>query len=280
MWNVEAISDSFSLFRRIDADRMARNDVVAALVREMLEDFKAYGVSVNPSSRLVQYAALFDSSIIGTLSDEAHAHLDMALLEILQFKTIHRTLKRAADYPTLLTGIATAIGGNLDPSLDKADCKARSTQFELFVWSCLLAAGFATTFGEPDLLVRARSDRTLAVAVKRPRSQKKIFKNLRAGCHQIVRSRTDGFIAIDLSFVEYLSKPIYVSRAGHLEFLSKIVLDGFVSKNLEDIRRSVSAPFVIGVLFFYSGVIRTIHDAARLVSRRWLFLPNREAAFD
>jgi hypothetical protein len=280
MWNVKAISDSFSLSKQIDADKMARNDVIAEMIRRMIGDFKAHGMPVNSASRLVRYASLFDSSLVGTPSDELHSKLDIALLEILQFKTIHRSLNCAAQFPTLVTDIATATGGCLDPLLDKADSKARSTQFELFVWSCLLVAGFAATFGEPDLLVRVNSDRTLAIAAKRARSHKKILKNLRDGCHQIARSKTDGFVAIDLSFVESLSKPVYLRQAGQLDVLSKIVLDGFVRENMQEICGSASAPFVIGVLFHHSGVIRTIHDPTRAVSRRWLFLQTREPPLD
>jgi hypothetical protein len=275
LWNVDSVSDSFLLDAPIDATQRMRNDSIASLIRRVICDFEAVGVSINSSSRLHQYAALFDLSLTEACADSLHSKLDLALLESLQFKAIRRCLDHAPACPELLLKIAEASGGSFDASRDKSDSRSRSTQFELFLFSCLLAVGVKATFGEPDVLVRGCEDRTIGIAAKRPRSEKKFLKCLRAGCRQIAMSGRDGLVAIDLSFIESLNKPIYIRDASKYQTLSKIIVDDFVLENMRRICTSAYEPLVIGVLFYYSGVMRTINEPVRLVSRRWLFLQTK-----
>ncbi len=280
MWNVESISDSFTLSVPINADSVFHNDAIAALIQQMLDDFKAKGVPANGSSRLCQYAALFNSSLNHAPSESIQEKLDVALLETLQFETIRRMLHVGPECQSFRRDVAIALSGGFDASEDKPDCKSRSTQFELYLWAWLRLAGFTTTFGEPDLLVQMERENALAIAAKRPRSIKKLVKNLRSGCKQIANSNRDGFVALDLSFIKSLRKPVYVRQAEQHQVVSKIVLDGFVHEHQQEICRSVQSPQVIGVLFHYSSVVRALEVPARLVSRRWLFLQTRGSLLD
>jgi hypothetical protein len=280
MWNVENIADSFTMAAPINAAKMMHNKAVASLIRDTLSDFSARGVRINESSRLHRYASLFETVLGEKDCDALHEQLDSALLETLQFEAIRRSMGGLPECLGLSASLLQATGGNVDSSLDRADCKARSTQFELFVWACLRAAGCEATLAEPDILCQTEIGNTLAIAAKRPRSEKKIIKNLRSGCHQIEKLNCDGFVALDLTFVESLCKPIFVREASQLLVPSMIILDGFVGEYAQEICNAVRGSCVIGVLFYYSVVVRAIRDPARLVSRRWIFLQTRKPPLD
>jgi hypothetical protein len=275
--NVAVISDSFSPLVTINPGKVVDNGAVARLLFEILQDFKKYGAVIHPSSRLLKYATLFSSNAAAANDESIHARLDVALLEGLQFCAIHRCILSAAQCPKLRRNLSIAAGGAVDATSDKDECKARSIQFELFVLSCLRAAGLNASLEEPDLLVHLPEKPAVAIAAKRPRSDKKIFKNIRNARRQISGSRRVGIVTVDLSFVESLAKPVYVERAEQVELLAKVVLDGFVLENEQKIRDAAQDVSVIGVLFHFSGVVRSTRDSARLVSRRWVFLQTQPA---
>jgi hypothetical protein len=197
------------------------------------------------------------------------------MLEALQFEAVRRSIETAHDWQRLSTAIVQATAGNAEAILDRPDCKARSTQFELFVWACVRAAGFQATLSEPDLTIQYGGGKVIAVAAKRPRSDRKVIKNIRAACRQIANVPHDGIVALDLSFIGAMGKPIYVQRAEHYQVLSKILLDGFVHEHEQELCAAARGHNVVGILFHHSGVVRAVHDPARLVSRRWAFLQTQ-----
>src|SRR4030095_16424428 len=109
MWNIESVSDSFRPLASINSAKVVRNDAVAALIHTILSDFRARGVRVSPSSRLHQYASLFESSLSGICDESLHSKLDVALLEALQFEAIRRSLGNTLD-SALVGDISTATG--------------------------------------------------------------------------------------------------------------------------------------------------------------------------
>jgi hypothetical protein len=91
----------------------------------------------------------------------------------------------------------------------------------------------------------------------------------------VVRSQTAGLIAIDLSFVESIRKPVYVRDARHHQVISKVVLDQFVRDNEHVVRSALAGTFVVGVLFHFASIVRSLSPVARMLSRRWIFLQTQ-----
>jgi hypothetical protein len=91
----------------------------------------------------------------------------------------------------------------------------------------------------------------------------------------VVRSQTGGLVAVDLSFVESIRKPVYVRDWCQHQILSKVVLDQFVRDNEKAVMSAVKGTSVIGVLFHFGCVVRSLAPAARMVSRRWIFLKTQ-----
>lgn len=122
----------------------------------------------------------------------------------------------------------------------------------------------------------SKGDR-IAVAAKRLRSEAKLIRNLRKARTQIVRSQLPGVVAVDLSFVETIRKPVYVREWQQHQILSKVVLDAFVRDHEKVVMSAMAGTPAIGVLFHFACVVRSLTPVARMVSRRWLFLQTQPA---
>ena len=123
----------------IDTGSALPNPGVARLIRTIVSRFQQAGAVVDPSSRLLRYASLFDADA-PTGDVPGKQALDTTLLEVLQFVAVSDACgddmldQVAAD-------LSVAAGGSIDATRDRHDCKARSLQFELFLLSCLRASG-------------------------------------------------------------------------------------------------------------------------------------------
>lgn len=74
----------------------------------------------------------------------------------------------------------------------------RDTQFECFVAAVVSLGGAAVRFEEPDLLV-THGGETIAIAAKRPRSQKAAVRNVRKAIKQVAESALPGVVVVDFS---------------------------------------------------------------------------------
>lgn len=119
------------------------------------------------------------------------------------------------------------------------------------------------------------SGASVSIAAKRLRSETKLAKNLRKGRSQVIQSQKNGLIAIDLSFVESIRKPVYVRDLRQHQVVSKVVLDQFVRTNENAVVSVMDGTPVIGVLFHFACVVRSFAPAARMTSRRWIFLQTQ-----
>lgn len=277
MRSIREISDSFTTNGGLQTSNLLSGNETAEMIRAIISDFERHGVVVNRSSRLHRYASLFDAKGHSPNNESLQSQLDTALLEIMQFKVIRSSIYTAEHWLLLSRLLSQSIGGNFSSEDDRADCRARSIQFELFTWAYMTSAGLSVKICEPDLSVQMPYGSIISVAAKRPRSDHKIVKNIRAGCHQVAAARNDGVIVVDLSFVQAIRKPIYIREATHYQVLSKIMLDGFVRDRARELCNAARGQNVIGILFHYSAAVRSLHDLTRLVSRRWLFLQTQSS---
>ena len=106
---------------------------------------------------------------------------------------------RAADpkNPTDLSALPLLLEGTQTPDQD-ANPKARSTQFELFVYSLLRLGGVeGVTLAEPDIRIRA-GDTFFGLAAKRLSSPGALEARVKDASHQIRRSGAPGLIVLSL----------------------------------------------------------------------------------
>lgn len=260
----DRVSDSLSLGADTNRSLLQDNASTAALIRDIIRYLESRGAKIHPSSRLHQYALLFEGD-----DDTFVTTLDQALLEVLQFLAIAQAFKFSVDTHQWIGLLTSATSGHVDSKADRFAPRARSAQFELFSMACLTAAGFRVEASEPDLRARI-GDLDVAFAAKRLRSVGKLERNLRAAQHQISRQRIPGFIVVDLSFVKLIPKPVYVPRLEQQQAIAAIVADGFAERHQRTLFRAAAEPYVLGVLLHASVIGRSVEPVSRFVSRRWL----------
>jgi len=76
--------------------------------------------------------------------------------------------------------------------------KGRNTQFELFIASKYIQAGYNVQFGEPDLFFYYLGNR-YNIACKRPQSKSKVLNNIKKASKQISLHDGFGIVALDLT---------------------------------------------------------------------------------
>jgi hypothetical protein len=122
---------------------------------------------------------------------------------------------------------------------------------------------------EPDLRITAPDGLKLQVAVKRPRSPKKVLANVRYAAKQLRQRPGEGFIVVDLTYLEALPKPLFVPRTRNVQLPAKIMLDGYAmeyaDRLLSEIGKDVGA-----ILLHLSLPCRALDPPALMISRRWL----------
>lgn len=266
----DEIFDSFNEYIPLPSDTSQNT---TDRVREVIEEFRTYGVKLNPSCRLEQYGRQFDQDLtFDDLTDQVNC---WSYLEAMQFSLIARALPNLSTKKVVLPKLQIAMGGSMHPARDSSDTKARSEQFELYTLSVLSLSGFEVEIDEPDIWVNVKGDR-IPIAVKRPRSVKKIFKLIRNGSNQLTACGTQGIVALDLSFVEDFSKPALFQSFHQQQVMSKLLLDGFAhehdEKLMEQLYRSSD---LIGYLLHLSVCVTSMDPLANMVSRRWLGIGKR-----
>jgi hypothetical protein len=173
-----------------------------------------------------------------------------------------------------LPKLQSAVTGATFAKDDPEGSRARSDQCELYFMGMLLHAGFAVELGEPDLLVKVSDNEKLGIAVKRPRSERKVLRNIRAGAMQIAIDGPPGIVALDLTFTEHLGKPVYIQEAESQQLVAAILLDGYARENLPDLLRAARGPNALGLLLHVSCGVRSLRPDLTMISRRWLFVAD------
>lgn len=263
-------SDSFQRPASLDPKLCLEGDETASMVQRIINRFEGLGIRVNPSSRLLKYKSILANNTSSSL--ERDIAQNNALLESLQFLAIANSLENMSDSKAWSKRIQSAMAGATTATNDSLSSRARSLQFELFMMAVLVAAGFEVEPAEPDLLVTLGNSQVLAVAVKRPKSETKIMRNLHSAAQQIAVVGLPGIIAIDLSFVERVQKPIWISKPNDQQVTARVILDGYVAENQGQLLRVMDCPCVVGVLLYMSCVVRTVRPHVMMASRRWVLI--------
>lgn len=261
------VFDSFQRAGKIDGSALLGGAQMAKKVGELISYIEGSGLSVHPGSRLRVYEGVFEDCWSSASQDCPTE--SVALRESMQFLHIARLL-RTHDSTLLRDKLSSALGGAPIAADDANGSKARSDQAELYLAALLLTCGLTVELAEPDLVVTVRDGTTVPVAIKRPRSEQKVQSNLRKAARQIDRSGRPGIIALDLSFIERVEKPIYISEPDHRQTLARILLDGYAQENAEMLLEISQRPRILGILMHLSCVVRSIRPHSMMVSTRLL----------
>jgi len=270
---IYVFSDSFQPRIPVDRSSCLAGSELGQHVEQIIVQIEKLGIRVNRSSRLREYQELLSSNT-PKFAEGEEVTFNWALLECLQFSVIVRSLEMLEANSCWLPKLQSAVTGATFANDDSESSRARSDQCELYFMGMLLHAGFAVELGEPDLLVKLSDKETLAMAVKRPRSEKKVFKNIRAGIRQLPIGGPAGVVAIDLSFIEHVAKPLYIYEAVNEQVPAAILLDGYARENWLDLLRAGRGPNTLGLLLHLSCGVRSLRPNLAMISRRWLFVAN------
>jgi len=161
-----------------------------------LNRFRELRIPVPQDSRLERAR-----SIVGAASS-GHAlnspQLAEAIRTVLEMRWIARALRDAPPRPQRLTNaVATMLSG---PDIEEAAngrTKPRSLQFELYIAALLTAGRVPVKYEEPDLLIHYLGE-WVGIAVKRPRSRRRIAKLIDKAADQIERRASRGMVAINV----------------------------------------------------------------------------------
>jgi hypothetical protein len=267
----DCVSDSITLDAVPDMSLLQGNVDLAQTIRQIVERLASFGARIHPSSRLHQYARLLEGK-----DDPTNIEIDEALLESMQFLAVARALGKIRDIDPWLSKVEKASCGQAAALDEKTDSRARSDQFELFVMACLVEAGFPVIPAEPDLRAQIGKQQA-AFAAKRLRSTEKLRRNLHDACKQLAVYKLPGFVVIDLSFINRITKPTYVRQLGQQQAIAAIMLDGFVKEHEHLIFNAANRPYVSGVILHASLIGRSIRPLARFISRRWLVCVHNDS---
>ena len=195
---------------------------------------------------------------------------DYALMEVLQLRTIIFELSKPPSVAGWESALRKALKGAVRASEDRLDCIARSTQSELLAAASLRACGYSVELTEPDLNITSPSGSQFQIAVKRPRSHKKVQHNTCEAVKQLMRRRGESIIVLDLTYLEACPKPIYVPRTGNLLLPARVLLDRHVSEFGDRLLSYVGQD--VAILLHLSLPCRALDPPALMISRRWLLL--------
>lgn len=154
-------------------------------IKSFLEKHK-----ISRSTRIWEMLSLFEEQI-----SKNWDNLPKTLIyhEILEIYEIINTLLDTHD-----ERIIESITKDHVDELSGKNKKGRNTQFELFIASKYIRAGYNVKFGEPDLFFYHLGNR-YNIACKRPQSAKKILNRIKEASKQISLHDGFGIIAIDLT---------------------------------------------------------------------------------
>jgi len=202
-------------------------------IEAMEQKLRVSGIRIPPGSRLDMYregirAMAAPKTAKRYPSPRATLH---TLTEIRELALILRELPRDPEVQGWRDKVAAILGGNVFSSADRTDSSSRDTQFELYLAAAFRTAGFEVALEEPDVTFPMEGH-TIGIAAKRLKSEKKLEQRIREASKQIAGSAYPGIIAIDISYLWDLQKPVFATQIEAVHGLGIALADGFVYENV------------------------------------------------
>jgi len=202
-------------------------------VKFVVEQASAFGVNVNPTSRIGLIQRLvteLDGGPAGIIRVD-HPQFQEALegvrdVQIIAF--ILRQLPQAKLPADFRERVKTMLGDASLPQNSSDSTKGRDMQAELYVAAVCVNAGIEPEFHEPDLMVKV-SGKTFGVAVKRVKSLDRLEERIKSAAGQVQRAGVPGFIVADLTTAMNPENKRVTATLSDQEF------GGIISDRLRDV---------------------------------------------
>jgi hypothetical protein len=259
-----------------DGHTSTRFDAVVADLEAIQAKLHTAGIRVNPSSRIRVYHSTLLHFRAAAKDQIPGDEVDLRLVQ----QSVHDTEQLTVIIEELGGGPASdawrdkihhLLGGSTLPQEDRGHTPGRDLQFELYTAALCSRAGCSVQLIEPDIRVVA-DGWSFSIAAKRPKSAAKLEHHIRKARKQIVKTRMDGIIALDLSSV-YNAAHTVVTVSDPSESIALVtrMADTFIDRNAERIRMHASSPSVFGVMVFVN-VLCYVQSTRQLGSAsRWTF---------
>lgn len=263
--------DGFVATSHVDWEEEANFSTILHQLERLGERLKDLGIPVPPNSRLETYNRVLAAAVDPNRHSKVPTlpFLARTLLETREMCTIVEAFSKKP-----ITGfrerMRIVLGGNVLASADNQNSQARDTQFELYLAAVAMTSGICVELTEPDLLL-TMDGITFSIAAKRLKSEKLIKSNIRKAADQICRCGCPGLVALDISFIEQISKPIFVDTMSAASSLATVLADGFAHEYMPRIQsgRWIASDQVLGICFCVRAHCFLIPDHTPTSALRW-----------
>ncbi len=169
----------------------------------LVAQLEAAGIPVKAGSRFDQYVAELRSALPHECGSPPEAILrrwHRLLIEVEDLADIVTTLSTPPATAGWKERVRESLSGNFLRTEEVNHSRARDIQFELILAAQLRKCGYATAFQEPDVIATIEDTR-IGIAAKRPRSRQKLQKVAKEAARQVIKTDTQGIVAIDVTVV-------------------------------------------------------------------------------
>jgi hypothetical protein len=220
----------------------------------VVEKLRAFGVRVNPASRLGQMSQLLRRGD-GRIEWDDCRRFPVALESIrdmYQVRLIVDTMENYRDDPTFRASVQKMMKDAALPQCSGDETPGRDTQFELFLVAICLRAGLLPVdYSEPDIVCVADGQK-FAIAAKRLKSLDRFEARVKEAADQIGRSKLPGVIAIDWTIARNPgNEPITSGLRSQLSpVVNHLRTREFYAERGQDILRRLKGSGALAILTF------------------------------
>jgi hypothetical protein len=171
---------------------------IADGARRALERFRELRIPIPDNSRLERALTIVETANRDA-SSVSRDRLAEAIRTAYEMRWISRAFgtgdKKLSE--RLVNALACMLSGPDTESDDEAKLKPRSLQFELYIAALLTAGRVPVRYEEPDLLMEYLGE-WVGIAVKLPRSARKVPRRIRDAADQIENRTPRGMVALNV----------------------------------------------------------------------------------
>lgn len=210
-----------------------------------LDRLSGWGVRINPTSRLQEYAASLRERTEKPSSEAQIQRLEELAFDLCEIREITEIIEAfdRPPSPQALEKLRWLPKGKRHPDETTSDSRARDLQYELALYTLFRERGIPAVLGEPDVTIHV-DGRTFPVEAKRPGSPHSVARNVAAAVRQAGKG---GIAAVSLDHVirprysyGFATDPKDVPRVADLE------LGQWVKKNLNPNEDSLTRRYAVG----------------------------------
>ena len=250
--------------------RVPEPETYAERADYVVNKLKSLGVSVAPSSRLMQMKKVLEAGYI----DYHDARFPIAIesmRDMYQLQLIVEQMASHQENEKFLESAQKLLKDNSVPHNSGAHTPGRDTQFELYLAAVCLRAGMLVDYEEPDVNFVADGTK-FAIAAKRLKNIDRFEDRTKYAIRQVQETGRPGIVALDLSLAwNPTNRPITsVLQSQLLPMISDTRNRQLFGRFQDKIERWVNGTHVRAVLAF-EFTLRVNKDNSGWIHDGWTF---------